>query len=176
MNDIPDRHRTALEKIARRLPKRRCCSCIVIAGGTSRARLELASIIATRIDRNLQRVDLSGIVSKYIGETEKTLSKIFDRAEKSCAVLLLDEADALFGKRADVKDSHDRSANMETSYLLQRLENFNGIAILASNRRGNLDKAFVRRFDWIVSLGDKISSRRRARQGSKRKSGNVIRA
>jgi SpoVK/Ycf46/Vps4 family AAA+-type ATPase len=99
---------------------------------------------------DLYRVDLSQVVSKYIGETEKNLRQVFDAAEHSGAILLFDEADALFGKRSSVKDSHDRYANIEVSYLLQRMESYRGLAILTSNLKENLDGAFLRRLRFIV--------------------------
>lgn len=92
------------------------------------------------------------MVSKYIGETEKNLAAIFDEAAQSNAILFFDEADALFGKRSEVKDSHDRYANIEIGYLLQRMETYDGIAILASNLRQNLDEAFTRRLDFLVDF------------------------
>ena len=96
------------------------------------------------------RIDLSMVVSKYIGETEKNLSRIFDQAERRSWILFFDEADALFGKRTDTNNAHDRYANQEVSYLLQRIETFDGIAILASNRRHNVDEAFLRRFESVI--------------------------
>ncbi len=96
------------------------------------------------------RVDLSMVVSKYIGETEKNLSGIFDTAERMDVILFFDEADALFGKRTQVKDAHDRYANLETSYLLQRIEDYNGLVILASNLKSNIDDAFARRFQTVI--------------------------
>jgi SpoVK/Ycf46/Vps4 family AAA+-type ATPase len=97
--------------------------------------------LAAELDRDLFHVDLSRVVSKYIGETEKNLDRIFSAAEKAGAVLLLDEADAIFGKRTTVKDSHDRYANVETAYLLKRIEKFKGLAVLATNRRDTKPKA-----------------------------------
>lgn len=111
-----------------------------------------ASIIANELGLDLYRIDLSSIVSKYIGETEKNLAEIFREAETSHAILFFDEADALFGKRTEVKDSHDRYANLEVSYLLQRMEAYTGITILASNLRQNLDDAFVRRIHFIITF------------------------
>ena len=96
------------------------------------------------------RVDLSMVVSKYIGETEKNLSNLFDKAENKNWILFFDEADALFGKRTNVRDAHDKYANQEVSYLLQRVENFSGLVILASNIRNNIDEAFTRRFQSII--------------------------
>ncbi len=111
-----------------------------------------AEVIAAELDVDLYRVDLSRIVSKYIGETEKNLSRLFDAAEHSGAVLLIDEADALFGQRSEVKDSHDRYANIEVSYLLARMEHYRGLAILTTNLRANIDEAFVRRLAFIVTF------------------------
>jgi len=109
-----------------------------------------ARIVAQAIGQDLYRVDLSRLVSKYIGETEKNLARVFDAADAGGAVLLFDEADALFGKRSEVKDSHDRYANLEIAYLLQRVEAFNGLAILTSNLDQALDAAFLRRLGFVV--------------------------
>ena len=111
-----------------------------------------AQILAAELGLELFRIDLAAIVSKYIGETEKNLDRIFSAAEQGDAVLLFDEADALFGKRSDVKDAHDRYANVEVAYLLQRLETYQGIAVLTTNLRGNLDDAFLRRLDFGVDF------------------------
>jgi hypothetical protein len=111
-----------------------------------------AEVIAGRLDLDLYAVDLSQVVSKYIGETEKNLARVFDAVEGSAAVLLFDEADAVFGKRTETRDAHDRYANLEVSYLLARLETFTGLAVLASNLRGNIDIAFLRRMDFIVEF------------------------
>jgi ATPase family associated with various cellular activities (AAA) len=111
-----------------------------------------ASLLGKATGRDVYRIDLSMVVSKYIGETEKNLKVIFDKAESRGWILFFDEADALFGKRTDVSDSKDRYANQEVSYLLQRVENFNGIVILATNNRDNMDKAFTRRFQSIVNF------------------------
>ena len=97
-------------------------------------------------------IDLSTVVDKYIGETEKNLDRIFAEADRVNGVLLFDEADALFGKRSEVKDAHDRYANVEVAYLLQRMERFDGLAILTTNLRANLDEAFMRRLDAIVDF------------------------
>ena len=109
-----------------------------------------ASLLGKQTDRDVYRIDLSMIVSKFIGETEKNLARIFDQAEDKNWILFFDEADALFGKRTSVKDSHDRYANQEVSYLLQRVEGFNGLVILASNFRNNIDEAFLRRFQSVI--------------------------
>jgi hypothetical protein len=109
-----------------------------------------ACLLGRSTGRDVYKVDLSLVVSKYIGETEKNLSKAFDQAQHKGWILFFDEADALFGKRSETKDAHDRYANQEVSYLLQRIEDFDGIAILASNQRDNLDEAFTRRFESII--------------------------
>jgi SpoVK/Ycf46/Vps4 family AAA+-type ATPase len=111
-----------------------------------------AEVIANDLRLNLYRIDLSAVVNKYIGETEKNLRRLFDAAEDGGAILFFDEADALFGKRSEVKDSHDRYANIEINYLLQRMESYRGLAILASNMRSALDAAFTRRLRFIVSF------------------------
>jgi SpoVK/Ycf46/Vps4 family AAA+-type ATPase len=99
---------------------------------------------------DLYKIDLSVVISKYIGETEKNLAQIFNEAETANAILFFDEADALFGKRSEVKDSHDRYANIEISYLLQKMEEYEGVSILTSNLRQNMDDAFVRRVAFTV--------------------------
>jgi hypothetical protein len=111
-----------------------------------------AEVIARDLRLDLYRIDLSQIISKYIGETEKNLDQIFTAAEDSNAILFFDEADALFGKRSEVRDSHDRYANIEISYLLQKMEEYQGVSILATNLRQNLDEAFVRRLQAIVEF------------------------
>lgn len=109
-----------------------------------------ASLLGKQFGKEVYRIDLSQIVSKYIGETEKNLGKVFDRAEHKNWILFFDEADALFGKRTSVQSSHDKYANQEVSFLLQRVEDFNGLMILASNIKGNLDEAFLRRFHAVI--------------------------
>jgi hypothetical protein len=109
-----------------------------------------AEVLAAELNLDLYRIDLASVVSKYIGETEKNLRRVFDAAEDSGAILLFDEADALFGKRSEVKDSHDRYANIEVSYLLQRVESYRGLAILTTNLKSALDQAFQRRLRFIV--------------------------
>ncbi len=111
-----------------------------------------ACLIGERCGREVHRVDLSLVVSKYIGETEKNLARLFDAAEREGWILFFDEADALFGKRTSVSDAHDRYANQEVSYLLQRIEAFGGVVILASNMRHNIDDAFLRRFQSVVQF------------------------
>jgi len=111
-----------------------------------------AEVLANELKLDLYAIDLSGVVSKYIGETEKNLRRIFDAAEDGGAILLFDEADALFGKRSEVRDSHDRYANIEVSYLLQRMEAYRGIAILTTNLRDSLDTAFLRRLRYVIQF------------------------
>jgi SpoVK/Ycf46/Vps4 family AAA+-type ATPase len=111
-----------------------------------------AEVIANELKLNLYRIDLSAVVSKYIGETEKNLRQVFDAAEDGGTILFFDEADALFGKRSEVKDSHDRYANIEINYLLQRMEAYSGLAILATNLKNALDSAFLRRLRFIVQF------------------------
>src|SRR5207245_30617 len=107
--------------------------CVLFAGPSGTGKTTAAEVLAGALQLDLYRIDLSAVVSKYIGETEKNLRRIFDAAEQSGAILLFDEADALFGKRGEVKDSHDRYANIEVSYLLQRMETYPGLAILTTN-------------------------------------------
>jgi len=111
-----------------------------------------AEVIAKALHGDLIAVDLARVVSKWIGETEKNLAAVFDQAEATRAILFFDEADALFGKRTEVSDAHDRYANIETAYLLARLEHYDGVTILATNLRQNLDKAFIRRFEFIIDF------------------------
>ena len=125
---------------------------VLFAGPSGTGKTMAAEILANHLKLDLYRIDLAGVVSKYIGETEKNLKKVFDAAEHSGAILFFDEADALFGKRTEVKDSHDRYANIEVNYLLQRMEDYRGLAILATNRKSALDRAFLRRLRFLVDL------------------------
>jgi SpoVK/Ycf46/Vps4 family AAA+-type ATPase len=124
----------------------------LFAGSSGTGKTMAAEVLANELRLDLFRVDLSSVVSKYIGETEENLRRVFDAAEEGGAVLLFDEADALFGKRTEVKDSHDRYANLEVSYLLQRMESYRGLAILTTNLRNALDTAFLRRLRFIVDF------------------------
>ncbi|MGY1520067.1 ATP-binding protein [Luteimonas sp. A482] len=124
----------------------------LFTGESGTGKTMAAEAIANAAGLDLYRIDLAGTVSKYIGETEKNLRRIFDAAESSGAVLLFDEADALFGKRSEVKDSHDRYANIETAYLLQRIEAYRGLAILTTNMKSAIDKAFLRRIRFVVQF------------------------
>jgi len=125
---------------------------ILFAGPSGTGKTMAADIIAGALGLDLYKIDLSIVVSKYIGETEKNLSRIFTEAETSNSILFFDEADALFGKRSEVKDSHDRYANIEIGYLLQRMEEYEGVVILATNFRKNMDEAFVRRLHFTVEF------------------------
>jgi hypothetical protein len=124
----------------------------LFAGPSGTGKTTAAEVLAAGLRLDLYRIDLSAVVSKYIGETEKNLRRVFDAADEGGAVLLFDEADALFGKRSEVKDSHDRYANIEVSYLLQRMEAYRGLAILTTNRREALDPAFLRRLRFVVQF------------------------
>ena len=124
----------------------------LFAGPSGTGKTMAAEVLANELHLDLYRIDLSSVVSKYIGETEKNLRRVFDAAEESGAILLFDEADALFGKRSEVKDSHDRYANIEVSYLLQRMEAYRGLAILTTNQRAALDPAFLRRLRFVVQF------------------------
>jgi len=121
-------------------------------GPLSTGKAMAAGVLARELGVDLYKVDLSSIVSKYIGETEKNLSIIFEESSKASAILFFDEADALFGKRTEVNDAHDRYANVDTSYLLQLIEDFQGIVILASNSKSNIDDAFFRRTIWVTEF------------------------
>jgi SpoVK/Ycf46/Vps4 family AAA+-type ATPase len=121
-------------------------------GPRGTAKTMAAEILAGALRLDLYRVDLAGVVSKYIGETEKNLRRVFEAAERSGAILCFDEADALFGKRSEVKDSHDRYANIEVDYLLQRMEDYRGLAVLTTNRKAALDRAFLRRLRFLVEF------------------------
>ena len=124
----------------------------LFAGDSGTGKTMAAEVLANELQLALYRIDLSAVVSKYIGETEKNLRRLFDAAESGGAILLFDEADALFGKRSEVKDSHDRYANIEINYLLQRMEAFSGLALLATNMKSALDTAFLRRLRFVVNF------------------------
>jgi ATP-dependent 26S proteasome regulatory subunit len=133
----------------------------LFAGPSGTGKTLAAEVVAGALGCDLQRIDLAGVVDKYIGETEKHLRTIFDAAESSGALLFFDEADALFGKRTDVRDSHDRYANIEVDYLLQRMEDYPGLAVLATNRKGSLDPAFLRRLRFVLDFPFPDSASRR---------------
>jgi SpoVK/Ycf46/Vps4 family AAA+-type ATPase len=125
---------------------------VLFSGPPGTGKTLAAEVVAREVDLDLYAVDLSGVVSKYIGETEKNLSRIFAEARTSNAILFFDEADALFGKRTEVSDAHDRYANIETGYLLQKMDEYDGVVILATNLRQNLDDAFTRRIRFAVEF------------------------
>ena len=124
----------------------------LFAGQSGTGKTMAADVLANTLGLDLYRIDLSGVVSKYIGETEKNLASVFNEAASSNAMLFFDEADALFGKRSEVKDAHDRYANIETAYLLQRMEEYEGVVILATNLKMNLDEAFLRRLHFVIDF------------------------
>jgi SpoVK/Ycf46/Vps4 family AAA+-type ATPase len=125
---------------------------VLFSGPPGTGKTMAADVVAHTLGLDLYKIDLSGIISKYIGETEKNLARIFGEARSSNAILFFDEADALFGKRTAVKDAHDRYANVEISYLLQKMEEYEGVVILATNLRKNMDEAFVRRLHFTVEF------------------------
>ncbi len=124
----------------------------LFAGPSGTGKTMAAQVLARSLGLDLYRVDLAGIMSKYIGETEKHLREVFEACERAPVMLFFDEADALFGRRTQVSDAHDRYANIEIDYLLQRMEQFDGVAVLATNRKGDLDTAFVRRLRFIIDF------------------------
>jgi AAA+ superfamily predicted ATPase len=149
---IVHRHRVFDEwGFARRLSLGKGVNALFV-GPSGTGKTTAAEIIAHALSLDLYKIDLSGVVSKYIGETEKNLERIFSVAENANAILFFDEADALFGKRSEVRDSHDRYANIEIAYLLQQMEQYEGVAILATNLRQNMDEAFVRRLQFVVEF------------------------
>ncbi|MEZ4597656.1 MAG: ATP-binding protein [Chloroflexota bacterium] len=124
----------------------------LFAGDSGTGKTMSAEVMAGELGLDLYVIDLSTVIDKYVGETEKHLDRIFGEADRVNGVLLFDEADAVFGKRSDVRDSHDRYANVEVAYLLQRMEQFDGVAILTTNLRSNLDEAFTRRLDAVIDF------------------------
>ena len=131
---------------------------VLLTGKDRTALLVTAQTLARDLEMNLYRVDLGKVVGKYIGETEKNLGQIFDAVEKSDALLLFDEAEVLFVSRSEVKDSHDRYANVDLNYLLQRIENFGGLSILATDKCDDLDSALSRRFPFIIRVPRRLPS------------------
>lgn len=125
---------------------------ILMAGPTGSGKTMAAEILAAETGRDIYRVDMAGVVSKYIGETEKNLDRVLETAAARDAVLLFGEADALFGKRTEIKDAHDRHTNIDTNYLLQRIENYSGLAILTTNNKKQLDPALLRRVRFVIEF------------------------
>ena len=153
LHDIIERVRSTIpldRKVAR--GKRRSGTTALFSGPTGTGKTMAAEVLAKDLKLDLYQVDLSAVVSKYIGETEKNLNHVFAAAKKGNAILFFDEADALFGKRSEVKDSHDRYANIDTEYLLKRMEDYQGLVILATNITQNIDEAFMRRFHFNVEF------------------------
>ncbi|MBW5484166.1 ATP-binding protein, partial [Streptomyces bambusae] len=134
----------------------------LFAGDSGTGKTMSAEVVAGELGLDLYTVDLATVVDKYVGETEKNLERIFTEAAGVNGVLLFDEADAVFGKRSEVKDAHDRYANVESAYLLQRMETFDGLAVLSTNLRANLDEAFTRRLDLVVDFPLPDAEHRRA--------------
>jgi SpoVK/Ycf46/Vps4 family AAA+-type ATPase len=132
-------------------PERRGVTAL-FAGPSGTGKTMAVAVLARSLELELYRVDLSQVVDKYIGETEKRLAQVLDECERSRVIVLFDEADALFGQRTRVRDAHDRYANIEIDFLLSRLDTFDGVAILATNRKGDLDQAFMRRIRLIVDF------------------------
>jgi ATP-dependent 26S proteasome regulatory subunit len=124
----------------------------LFSGPSGTGKTMAAEVLANELGLDLYIIDLSQVISKYIGETEKNLARVFDAAEEGGAILLFDEADAIFGKRSEVRDSHDRYANIEVSYLLQRMEAYRGLAVLTSNMKSAIDDAFLRRIRFVVNF------------------------
>lgn len=152
VSSLPASVKTAVKRLVPRLQQERGGVCVVFQGRSATSKTLAASLLATSLGRQAYQVDLAAVRSKYIGETEKNLRKLFDAASANDWVLVFDEADALFGKRSEVKDSHDRYANMETGYLLQRLEAYQGIWILGTNARLQLDPALKKRCKHRVAI------------------------
>ena len=124
----------------------------VLFYGQGKDKAAVAMLLGKVSGTDVYRIDLSNVVSKYIGETEKNLASVFEKAENKNWILFFDEADALFGKRADVRDAHDRYANLEVAYLLKRMEEYNGMVILATRIKNNIDDAFIRRFSYVINF------------------------
>ena len=160
---LPARFRVPLSELALFIRPR--CDAkgvrILLAGKNRSRRLVAAQTLAHNLGKDLYRVDLSAVVSEYIGETEKNLGRVFSAAKDSHAVLFFDEADALFGKRTDVKDSHDRYANIEINYLLRRSEKYAGLTILATSNRTRVDKRLLPRFHFIIPVPPRNKLRRK---------------
>ena len=152
LNDIQKKSATSKKKINNG-------TRILFNGPKNSGKTTMATMLAIQAGKELYKVDLSKLVSKYIGETEKNLSTLFQVAEDKEWILYFDEADALFGKRTEVKDSHDRYANLEVSYLMQRMEDHNGLIILASNKKTNKDSAFLRRLRYTVKFPLEFTSK-----------------
>ncbi len=156
-SDLSQSQRSTLQEIIgaareKRGSKKATGIGVLFVGAENRQHTAAAQILAKELGRDVYSVDLSKIVSKYIGETEKNLRQVFAAAHTRDSILFFDEADALFGKRSEVKDSHDRYANIEINYLLQRIENYDGIVIISAKRKEDIDQAFLRRLRFVVEF------------------------
>ncbi len=153
-DQVPAAQRMALREVVAQSRKDLKGGAVLFAGGAGPAGMRAAEAIAFELGFDAYRIDLAGIASTHIGETEKNIDRVFLAAERTRAVLFFDEADALFGKRTDVKDAHDRYANLEVGYLLQWIEAYEGVAILATTRRVNVEPPFKRRIRSVVDFPD----------------------
>ena len=160
-HQVRHRHKVQEEWGFRRRMNRGLGVTALFSGESGTGKTMAAEVLANHLRLNLYRIDLSAVVSKFIGETEKNLRRLFDAAEDGGAILFFDEADALFGKRSEVKDSHDRYANIEINYLLQRMEAYRGLAILGTNMKAALDQAFLRRLRFIIRFPFPAAAQRR---------------
>lgn len=149
---LPASVKSDITRLTRDLKRQAGAACLQFHGPSGTDKIMAASFLATQLGRPLFRVDLAAVMSKYIGETEKNLNRVFSTAQAHDWILLFDEADALFGKRSEVKDTHDRYANIDTNYLLARLEQSQGIWILASNLRMDLDSALEKRCSYQITF------------------------
>ncbi len=153
LRDIVDHVRRTIHRDREVVPGgRRSGTIALFSGPTGTGKTMAAEVLTRELKVDLYRVDLSAVVSKYIGETEKNLNHIFAAAEKANAILFFDEADALFGKRSEVKDTHDRYANIDAEHLLKRMEDYAEMVILATNMKQNIDEAFTRRIHFSVKF------------------------
>ncbi len=160
LNEVAARVRqTSIEDLDDSVKEGGSSGSVLFEGASTDARRITAETLARELDFDLYRIDLSTMVNKFIGESEKNLKRVFDAASDGGMILLFDEADALFGKRTEVKDSHDRFSNNEISYLLERMELFKGVAILATNRREGVDEDFMGRFSHVVQFS--VSERKK---------------
>jgi SpoVK/Ycf46/Vps4 family AAA+-type ATPase len=156
---LPEPEMRLLRKIASAVILRAGITAL-FTGARASGKSMAAEVLASHLRRDLYRVDLSIVINKPIGETEKNLRRLFEAAEQDGAILLFDEVDALFGKRSEVKDSHDRYANLVLNYLLQRMEEYRGLSILAIKHQECLDSRLLRRIDFIVQFPSRASSRK----------------
>lgn len=178
LGELVDRHATGPLVLEHwqlgRIYGRRAGTSALFKGPSGTGKTMAAGAVANQLQLPLFRVNLAGLVSKYIGETEKNLDRLFEAAAGTDVVLFFDEADAIFGKRSEVRDAHDRYANLETAYLLQRLETFSGVAILASNLHQNIDDAFLRRLDAVIEFPAPTSQARRLIWGRLEQGGAIL--